>query len=85
MEILNLKKKVSNKVDHQNIGGKEIILEFEVNADEVFYRAVVEGNWACKNFKDRRKDFNCDFPYKLYYGKVGDFGYIVSEDELEGV
>ena len=31
----------------------------------------------------RRNDFNCNFPYKTYYGKVNGLGYIVAEDELE--
>lgn len=44
---------------------------------------MVEGNWACHNFVMRRDDFRHDFPYKLYYGKVGGLGYVVAEDEFE--
>ena len=28
-------------------------------------------------------NFNKDFKYKLYYGKVNNLGYIVAEDEFE--
>lgn len=50
---------------------------------EKLEKACFEGNYACKNFMNRRKDFKYDFPYKIYYGKVGNLGYVVSEDELE--
>ena len=45
----------------------------------------MSGNWACLNFTDRREDFDCNFPHKLYYGKVNGLGYVVAEDELEEV
>lgn len=76
--------KVKDHVEHQGIGGKEIRIEFELTKFEVLERAV-EGNWACFNFMKRRSDFKIDFPYKLYYGKVGGLGYVVAEDELEEV
>lgn len=76
--------KVKDHIEHQGIGGKEIRIEFPLSNDEVLDIAN-EGNWACCNFIERRPDFNCDFPYKLYYGKVDGLGYVVSEDELEEV
>lgn len=82
---INLIKKVKKSVTHQGIGGKEIRLELELDADTVFNKAVNEGNWACANFMDRRDDFNYKFKHKLYYGKVGGLGYIVAEDELENI
>ena len=45
--------------------------------------AMNEGNPACLNFVRRRDDFRVNFPHKLYYGKVGAFGYVVAEDEFE--
>ena len=73
---------VSKEVHHQDIGGKRIILEFGLSVGEVVQLSIIEGNWACKNFMDRRSDFNYDFDKKLYYGKVGGLGYIIAEDEL---
>lgn len=79
-------KTVKTSITHQNIGGKTIIIDEQItdtlNNDEVFDRAMT-GNWACHNFIKRRKDFNKDFPYKLYYGKIDGLGYIVAEDEIE--
>lgn len=79
---------VKKSVTHQDIGGKPFIIDEQVTQtlsnDEVFDRGIM-GNWACNNFMDRREDFNCNFPHKLYYGKVGNLGYIVAEDELEEV
>lgn len=84
MENLNIRKRVKGNITHQGIGGKEIRLEFEIKRKaEVLEKACFEGNYACKNFMNRRKDFKYDFPYKIYYGKVGNLGYVVSEDELE--
>lgn len=71
-----------DSIDHQDIGGKTIILEFGLSKAEVAQLGYLEGNWACRNFIDRRKDFNKDFKLKLYYGKVGNLGYIVAEDEF---
>ena len=72
---------VKESVTHQGIGGKQIDIEFELPVDEVFTRGM-NGNWACYNFIDRREDFNYQFPYKLYYGKVNGLGYVIAEDEL---
>ncbi len=76
------KRRVIEDVTHQGIGGKEITLEFGLSVDEVFHLCVCEGNWACKNFLDRRKDITGAYKGKLYYGKVEGLGYIVTEEEL---
>ena len=77
---------IKNEVTHQDIGGKEFIVDENITEtlsnDEVFTQAVM-GNWACKNFVDRRPDFNHNFDHKLYYGKVDGLGYIVAEDEIK--
>lgn len=75
-------KKIKEFVTHQNIGGKEIIIERELTPDEVDYQAM-HGNIAALNFCLRRNDFLPDFNKKCFYGHVGDFGYVVCEDELE--
>jgi len=74
---------IKETVTHQNIGGKEFIIEMEIDKDDVAFKGLLGGNFACRNFIERRPDFDCTFPHKLYYGKVGNLGYIISEDELE--
>lgn len=77
-------KKLKNDFKYRDLGGKKIILEFEVTKDEITYKATKEGNWACYNFIDRRNDFPMLVGKKLYYGHAEDgLGYIVCEDELE--
>lgn len=78
---LNRKYTIKNSVKHQNIGGKKIYLEMELTPNEVDTQAL-NGNIACYNFFLRRDDFLPDFNKKLYYGHVGNLGYIVCEDEL---
>lgn len=79
-------KKIKNSVTHQDIGGKDFIVDEKITEtltnDSVFNMGM-SGNWACYNFIHRRLDFRRDFPYKLYYGKVDGLGYIVAEDEFE--
>lgn len=81
-------RKIKTKVTHQEIGGKDFVIDWDVSRKltptSVLNRAK-NGNWACYNFINRRPDFDEKFPYKLYYGKVGMLGYIVSEDELEEI
>ena len=76
---------ISSAIDHQNIGGKEFIVDEQITPTltnwEVFMQAT-KGNWACYNFIKRREDFDGDFEHKLYYGKVDGLGYIVAEDEF---
>lgn len=78
---------IKKSVTHQDIGGKVFIVDEAITNtltnDEVFDNAILNGNWACRNFIGRRKDFDSNFKYKLYYGKVDDLGYIVAEDEFE--
>ena len=77
---------IKDSVLHQDIGGKKFIVDENItetlSPDEVFLQAIM-GNWACKNFVDRRKDFDHHFEHKLYYGKVDGLGYIVAEDEFK--
>ena len=73
--------KIKEEVLHQSIGGKEIILERKLTADEVDDKAM-DGNIACLNFCFRRDDFLPEFNKDLYYGHVGNLGYVVCEDEL---
>lgn len=74
---------------HQGIGGEIFTIDENITKtltnDNVFENAFVNGNIACLNFVKRRPDFKCDFPHKLYYGKVHGLGYIVAEDELEKI
>ncbi len=81
-----LVRKIKAHVFHQGIGGKEFVVDVPITNtltnDRVFQMGL-SGNWACYNFMHRRRDFNTDFPHKLYYGKVDGLGYIVAEDELE--
>lgn len=74
--------KIKEEVKHQNIGGKDIIIERILTADEVDDLAI-QGNISCFNFCLRRDDFLPEFNKTLYYGHVGNLGYVVCEDELE--
>lgn len=80
-------RRIKPHVMHQDIGGKEFTVDEgitkDLTNDKVFTMGMVNGNFACYNFIQRRRDFKHDFPHKLYYGKVGGLGYILSEDELE--
>lgn len=78
---VNQKYRIKNSVKHQGIGGKMIRIEMELTPNEVDTQAL-NGNIACYNFFLRRDDFLPDFNKKLYYGHVGNLGYIVCEDEL---
>ena len=73
---------IEDSVTHQGIGGKEFLVEMEVPVADVIFKAY-GGNWACYNYLERRPDVNMDFPHKIYYGKVGILGYVVSEDEFK--
>lgn len=77
---------IKDSILHQGIGGKEFIIDEKITEtltnDNVFNKAIFYNNWACANFVNRRHDFNRNFPYKLYYGKVNGLGYIVAEDEF---
>lgn len=75
------KKKINEDITHQNIGGKEILIEGEVGIDVILLKSCT-GNWACKNFIDRRSLKDLPNGLKYYYGKVGNLGYIVASDEI---
>ena len=92
-----MKFKIKKKIKHQNIGGKEFIVDELVTKNlspkEVLNNAT-DGNIACINFINRREDFpvitNFDetlygflFKHKLYYGHVNGLGYVMAEDEFE--
>lgn len=74
---------IKKEISHQNIGGKEFVIEKEVNIDDVIFEGCFGGNWACRNFLNRRTDAVGVTRPKVYYGKVGGLGYIVGEDEFE--
>ena len=80
-------KQIKPHVAHQGIGDKLFIVDEQITKtltnDSVFDMGMVQGNWACRNFIMRRRDFDSNFPHKLYYGKVDGLGYVVAEDELE--
>ena len=76
---------INKKVEHQGIGGKEIILEKELLVKDFLYTKFNEMPVAMTNFIMRRLDFidEKNEDKKVYYGHVGDFGYFVAEDEIE--
>lgn len=80
-----IKRKIKPHVTHQGIGGKEFIVDERITntLSNISILEDSKNNFACFNFVLRRPEFNIDFPYKLYYGKVDGLGYIVAEDELE--
>ena len=71
--------KIKKSVDYQGIGGKTIRIEREVDKITLFLQDRI----ATINFVQRRPDIKYDSPQKIYYGHVGDLGYVVAEDELE--
>ena len=78
-----LSRKLKKDFTYRGLGGKTFQIEFEVSKEEVVTKALTEGNWACYNFMERRKDFNTFWTQKLYYGKIDGLGYIIAEDELQ--
>lgn len=79
---------LKDELKHQEIGGKEFLVDERITEtltnDEVFNIGMT-GNYACHNFLERRHDFNRNFPFKLYYGKVNGLGYIIASDEIKTV
>ena len=76
---------IKPNITHQGIGGRRIVIDEKVTetlTNEEVWKLSSQGNPACYNFCKRRRDFNRNFPYKLYYGKVDNLGYVVAEDEL---
>lgn len=75
-------RKIKSDVKYRDLGGKTIQIEREVPVRDLMELAS-RGNWAVYNFIDRRPDIHWDYPLKIYYGHVGNLGYVVAEDELE--
>lgn len=75
---------IKKSVKYRNIGGKSISIEKILTKKDITNQ-IVNGNWACYNFVDRRRDFTMlRSNTKFYYGHCNDgLGYIVCEDELE--
>lgn len=77
---------IKRNFKYRKLGGHLFYKERELDIDTVVDKAIFEDNWACINFMNRRPDYDCNFPYKLYYGHVDDgLGYIIAEDELEEI
>ena len=75
---------IKKNVEHQGIGGKEIIIEKETDVNYFLDKTITEYTIAESNFVRRRMDLIIDeLPLKIYYGHVGMLGYFVAEDELE--
>ncbi len=86
--IKNLEKpiyrKIKKEVKHQDIGGKEIRIEKELDVSYFLDKSIGEYTIAESNFVRRRMDLITDeLPSKIYYGHVDMLGYFVAEDELE--
>mgnify|MGYP001738542546 CR=1 FL=1 len=80
MKIINKKATIKKEVKHQEIGGKEIILEREMFFEEAPL-TIAFNNYV------QRKGRVVESDKKIYYGhiKSGDFylGYFVDDDDLE--
>ena len=60
---------------------KNFLNDSGIKVQSVKCSAVFNGNWACKNYLDRREDaVNIK---RHYYGKVGALGYLVGSDEFK--
>ena len=81
-----MKKAIINKnIEHQDIGGKKIIIEKELTIDDVLDKDFKEMTIAMYNFIMRRMDL-MEEEYgerKVYYGHVGELGYFVADDEIK--
>lgn len=75
--------KLIDGIEHQGIGGKEIVLERKMTLNEVLEQDTI----AAFNFAKRRLDLvskpdkECD-KITIYYGHIDNLGYFVAEDEL---
>lgn len=79
------KAKLIDNIEHQGIGGKVIILEREMS----FFTVAGMSTIAVWNFVNRRMDLSTKaisdwHNIKCYYGHVGNLGYFVAEDEIDG-
>lgn len=79
------KAKIKESVEHQGIGGKEIVIEKELTINDILDKDFKEMTIAMYNFIMRRIDL-MEEKYgkqKVYYGHVGILGYFVAEDEIQ--
>lgn len=79
-------RKMKEGIIHQGIGGKDILIDLNISHQlnpSYIIKEARSGNIACKNFISRRRDFDVDFPFRLYYGHINGLGYIVSDDEMQ--
>ena len=81
-----MRKAIINKnVEHQGIGGQEIIIEREITIDDILDTNFDKMPIAMVNFVMRRIDLldsKCG-KRKVYYGHVGILGYFVADDEIK--
>lgn len=72
-----------DSIDHQGIGGKEIIIEKEGTMNYILDMDCNDYTIAIHNFILRRDDiFTVDENMKIYYGHVNNLGYFVAADEI---
>ena len=79
------KARINKNVEHQGIGGKEIIIERELTIDDILDTNFDKMTIAMYNFIMRRNDL-LEEKYgkrKVYYGHVGILGYFVADDEIK--
>jgi hypothetical protein len=85
-----IKARLTKNISHQNIGGKEILIERETTLDYFLDKDFDKMVIAEMNFLTRRTDLltlsdETLNKIKAYYGHVGMLGYWVCEDEIEEV
>lgn len=74
---------INENVEHQGIGGKEIIIEKTMTFNDILDTNFNEMPIAMANFLMRRMDLGIENGrMKVYYGHVGFLGYFVAEDEI---
>lgn len=76
---------IKENVEHQGIGGQEIVIERELTIDDILDMDFNKMTIAMYNFVMRRTDL-LEEKYgkrKVYYGHVGILGYFVADDELK--
>ncbi len=79
---------IDKSIDHQGIGGKILRIDARdqrITDDLTNEQVLKEENFATYNFVERRRDFDINFPYKLYYGHVDGLGYVLAEDEIKEI
>lgn len=78
--------KLIDGIEHQGIGGKTIVLEREGTLSYALDMPFDKMTIGLYNFVNRRMDLmsSDNDTMKLYYGHVGNLGYFVSEDEIDG-